>query len=306
MPTIDTTRPFRRQAALESGIGAKRLRGPGFVRVLPGVFVEAGIPITPSLRASAALTTATGHAHASHASAARVLGVPIPTMPHEYVTVPAAAERGATAGVRYVVRRTTDTIRVDGVRVSAPLQLFEELASLLPLVDLVVVGDHLVRRNGVTCEQLRDRAASLPGRLGRHARQAASYVRAKVDSPMETRIRMLLVLAGIPEPEVNLEIRDETGELLRRHDLAWRGVKVIVEYDGRVHIEREDCWERDIERREAVDADDWRVLTVVSKGVYRSPGQTVAKVFELLRSRGLEGLPPRPLPDWQPHFPERD
>ena len=70
----------------------------------------------------------------------------------------------------------------------------------------------------------------------RTAAQAAAYVRAKVDSPMETRLRMLVVLAGLPEPVINLEVRDEDGEVLRKYDLAYPVVKVAVEFDGQVHV----------------------------------------------------------------------
>ena len=40
--------------------------------------------------------------------------------------------------------------------------------------------------------------------------------------PMETRLRMLLVLAGLPEPRVNLTIRDVDGEPVRRSTSAGR------------------------------------------------------------------------------------
>ena len=89
-------------------------------------------------------------------------------------------------------------------------------------------------------------------------RRAAAYVRAEVDSPMETRLRMLLVLAGLPEPSINVKIRAVDGEVLRRYDLSFPTVRVIVEYDGRQHIERVEAWESDLERREAIDGDGWR------------------------------------------------
>lgn len=163
MTTLDTTHPFRRGTAIEHGIGTKRLRGPGFQRVLPGILLRADVPVTPLIRAEAALTTVKGPAHVSHASAARILGVPVPTIPDEFVTVPEPSARSATGGVRYVVRHRTDSVTVAGIPVSSPVQLFEELATILPLVDLVVAGDHLVRRHGVSCRQLGDQAAALRG-----------------------------------------------------------------------------------------------------------------------------------------------
>ena len=192
---------------------------------------------------------------------------------------------------------------VDGVRVSTLPDLFVELASVLPLVELVVAGDWMVRRARLAPTALIDAAGQAGGRAGDLARRAAAHVREKVDSPMETRLRMLLVLAGIPEPEVNLEIRTADGEVLRRYDLSWPGVRVIVEYDGRHHVQRVEQWEQDLTRREAIDDSEWRILVVVSSGIYKSPEDTVRRVHALLRRRGLVGLPVRPRDDWRPHFP---
>ena len=47
----------------------------------------------------------------------------------------------------------------------------------------------------------------MEGRGCRLARRAASLAREGVDSPQETRLRLLLVLAGLPEPRVNVIIR---------------------------------------------------------------------------------------------------
>ena len=174
---------------------------------------------------------------------------------------------------------------------------------MLPLVELVVVGDWMVRRHRVRPRTLAAAAAHAGGRAGVLARSAAAYVRERVDSPMESRLRMLLVLAGLPEPEINLEIRTADGEVLRRYDLCWPGVRVIVEYDGRHHVERVEQWEQDLRaarghRRQRVADPGRRVV-----GVYRSPEQTIRRVHALLRDRGLAGVPVRPREDWRPHFP---
>ena len=184
--------------------------------------------------------------------------------------------------------------------------MFVELAELLHLVDLVVVGDDLVRRRLVGCDALAAHTAGSSAPGARLARRAASYVRARVDSPMESRLRMLLVLAGIPEPEVNLTIRDADGEPLRRYDLSWPAAKTAGEYDGRQHAERIEQWEADLERREAIDDDEWRLLVVVASGIYHHPERTVWRVWRTLRARGLPGLPARPSEDWRPYFPSRD
>lgn len=300
---FDPRRPFPRWIGLRAGLSRTVVDGPEFRRVLHGVLVAADVPETPRLRAEAALTCFFDSAWASHATAARLWGAPIPPLDGEDVTVPFVAHRLRRAGLRVHVRLAAQTRLIDGVRVSTLPDLFVELADPLGLVDLVVAGDWMVRRKGVAIRQLVDAAAGAPGAAGRLAREAAALVRAKVDSPMETRLRLLLVLAGIPEPHVNAELRDVDGEVRRRFDLSWPGVRVIVEYDGRHHVERVDQWESDLTRREEIDDEGWRILVVVASGIYRSPGDTVRRVFRLLRSRGLEGLPARPSERWRNHFP---
>lgn len=52
---------------------------------------------------------------------------------------------------------------------------------------------------------------------------------------MESRLRMLLVLAGFAEPQVNFILRDLAGDWSRRFDLCYRALKLIIEYDGEQH-----------------------------------------------------------------------
>ncbi len=258
--------------------------------------------VTARVRAEAALVCFFAHAFASHATAARVWGAPIETGPGEHVTVPVAGERLRRDGVTCHVRADADAVVVDGVRVSSLPDLFVEMAGELSLVELVVLGDWMVRRKAMTPARLLAACLSAPGVAGRLARSAASYVRPGVDSPMETRLRMLLVLAGLPEPRVNLTIRDVDGEPVRRFDLSWPEGKVIVEYDGRHHVEREEQWEVDLARREEIDDHGWRILVVVARGIYRDPGSTVDRVWRVLRARGVPDVPSRPSQGWRPHF----
>ena len=120
---------------------------------------------------------------------------------------------------------------------------------------------------------------------------------------METRLRMLIVLAGIPEPEVNREIRGVGGRGVRRYDLSWPGVRMIVEYDGRHHVEVIEQWEADLERREAIDDDEWRILVFVAKDIFRRPDRTLDRLARVLRKARLPGLPRVLSEDWRPHFP---
>jgi very-short-patch-repair endonuclease len=52
---------------------------------------------------------------------------------------------------------------------------------------------------------------------------------------METRLRMLLVLAGLPRPQAQVKLFDETGQFIGRPDLYYPEAKLGIEYDGGTH-----------------------------------------------------------------------
>lgn len=305
MARFETRRPFTRSDALAAGISPKQLRGSRLGRIFTGVYIDARVPDHPLIRGEAALLIHPPGAFVSHATAALVHGVPVPNDPLTHVSVLEPRERRSRDGIRGHVGTDEGVVELGRVRVSGPCKMFVELASALSMVDLVVVGDALVRLRMATptsliaaCENSQDRHAST-------ALRAARYVRCDVDSPMESRLRLLIVLAGLPEPEVNHKLRDEHGNVTRRLDLSYPGVRLIVEYDGRQHVEIRRNWLSDLERREQFDDADWRILVVTSDGIYKNPGETVARIHQALRRQGWRGLPPQTSDAWRPHFPGR-
>lgn len=297
---FDPTRPFLRSAAVAKG-NARDLRTPAYKRLLHGIYVAASVEVTPVVIAEAALLPFGATAWASHATAARVLDLPIPALPGEHVTVVERRRRRGRKDVTCHLTRKGWVNEVSGVRISAPQQVFIELATQLNLVDLVIVGDHMVRKGFVDLDTLKRFCADASGPGAALARTAAGYVRSGVDSPMETRLRLLIVLAGLPEPEVNLLVGDEVER--RKYDLSYRRSKTILEYDGRQHVERVEQWEADLERREGIDDDQWRILVFVAKDIYKSPGRTLERIHRVLRLRGEPGVPATLSDAWRAHFP---
>jgi len=298
---LDVRRPFTRAQAVAAGIPAGALRRSSFQRIFRNVYIHASVPLAPLVVIQAALLIHPRGAFASHASAARVYDVPLPTLPDEHITVFADQDRRRRPGIRnHVAARGRKVVMVRGLPVSTPEDMFVELSELLGLVDLVVVGDALVRAKLTTPEALIARCAD----AGPLARRAAALVRRDVDSPMETRLRLLIVLAGLPEPKINHKIYRRDGSVRYRFDLSYPEFKILVEYDGRQHRDDLDQWDADTDRQDWFDHNGWMRVPVFSRGIYRRPDKTLERVAAALRSRGAR-LPRRLSGDWRAHFPVR-
>jgi very-short-patch-repair endonuclease len=303
---LDSTLPFTRAEARLAGIPMRDLAGPMFRRLFYNLYVSAATPVTALLRARAALKVSPRRSHASHFTAGEIWGGCVPQQPCTHVSSPREQSRCQRRGIcNHDLHDGADVVVHRGVRVSSPTQTFLDLAAVVDLVELVVFGDSIVKSGHVTPAEL-VRAADAWSCAGRRrARRAARLVRRGVDSPMESRLRMLIVLAGLPEPEVNVVLRNENGEWLVRFDLCYRGLKLVVEYDGRQHAEDDGQWDRDIDRREDLDAWGYRLVVVRSKGIYVEPQRTLERIARALRERGCRTVPRRLKEEWQQYFPGR-
>ncbi len=190
-----------------------------------------------------------------------------------------------------------------GIRLSTPAQAFCDLASAgASLVELVIAGDSSVKATRLPPDVFVAAADAWSGRHAKRARRAARLVRAGVDSPMKTRLRLLIVLAGLPEPQVSLILRARDGSWKRRFDLCYPGIHLIIEYDGRQHTFHLEQWRGDIIRREELDALGLRNLVVESSGIYVEPLRTLERIRTALRERGVRE--PRTFrTEWTRHFP---
>ncbi|MGN6414394.1 hypothetical protein [Flexivirga sp.] len=298
---FDPRLPFRRAAGLRHGIGRRALQSNGFRQLYRGCYVSANVIPNLVMRATAALEMVPGAYGLSHHSATTWYGATAPDTPDIHLAVPHRL-RCDLPGIRIHRYRTPPLLWTRrGIKVTAPVQTFVDMAATSDLVDLVVLGDSLVRRTSVTPSELRAFAReSRASGIGR-ARRAGSLVRAHVDSAQETRSRLLIVLSGMPEPAVDLRFHSDDGNLLRRIDMGYEDVKLAVEYDGRQHIDRQAHWGNDIGRREYFEGLGWRFIILISPDIWTTPGQTVERVHGALLDRGV--AVPLLRDDWRLHFP---
>ena len=126
-------------------------------------------------------------------------------------------------------------------------------------------------------------------------------VRVGAESPPETWLRLLVVLGGMPEPEVNGTIVGPGGRPVYRLDLAWKKILLGLEYDGRHHAEDACQWHHDIDRRQWFESQGWRLLQVTSRDT-RNPAGTLARICQAARERGLELPTGVPGTAWRRHL----
>jgi len=297
--------PLTRTQALRRGFTDKQLWGPKFQRLFQGVYLPAGETVCVLQRARAALMIAPDGSYASHHTAAILWGAVPPDTTDTHICVP---ESGPSRSVRQgiVAHRAepgVEPVRHRGLLVAAPAAVFLQMAAVAPdLVELVVLGDSLVRTGRITPEALVEVADEWDSKGARRARRAARLVRSGVDSPMESRLRMLIVLAGFPEPVVNVILRQENGEWDLRLDLSYPELKLVIEYDGWHHLRQKKQWSRDLRRREWLERQGWRVIVINSDAFYNEPLPTLRRIRDAMLDRGARRLPLRPPAGWNRQF----
>jgi hypothetical protein len=307
IPSWMLTGPFLARDAARLGVGASVLRGQRFRSIHRGVYVSAALPDTVGLRVDAARLALPPTAVFSHQTAARLSALPVPAEDRVHVTLPAGSRRPVICGVA-IHEGSLDSVTVDrqGRPVTTAERTFVDLATALGLVDLVVVGDAMVRAGATSCDRL---ATVVDGMVGRRqirlARRAASLVRPRVDSPMETRFRLLIVLAGLPCPEPCAEVRDEYGQWVATVDLRYRDQRIAIEYDGDLHRTSKRKWRSDVRTRDALHRLGWDVVVVTADDLHARPLQTLWRIQEALLERGHPGVPGHLDPAWETHFPTR-
>lgn len=280
---------FRGSRAVASGLLTRNdLRSKAWRPLFRDIYADAHLPVSHRTRCKVAASwlIPPGGAVAGRAAAALYGAVrPGPDEPVD-VIVPAGTRFGPLAGLR--VHSATldggDLRRVDGMTVTSPERTCWDIARWLYVVEAMVVIDSLLARRVVALDQLREYALRRAGDRGwRTLMRAVRLADAGAESPQESRVRVRLVLAGLPRPETQYVVT-HNGRFIARLDLAWPEYKVAVEYDGLWHDDPEQ-FHRDRQRLNRLLGGDWIVLHVTAKRLRDDFDAFLAEVRAALRSR---------------------
>jgi hypothetical protein len=289
VPTPLTRAPFRGSTAISAGLLSKTmLRTRVWRRLLPDIYAHRDVPLDHQVWCAAVglilpRGTAIGGPSAAHLWGAELL------RPEPPVSVVAPRDRWTSRHPRVVTHHTVigeaDTTVLDGLAVTTPARTAFDLGRRLDRVDSLVLLDAMLRRQtldaGAVAELSRQRHW-WPGTP--RLREVISLADGRAESPMETRLRLLLHDAGVPAPHPQFEIHDFGGRLIARVDLGWPAAKVAAEYEGDHHRER-DQYRRDVTRYNALRDAGWTVFRFTANDVLRRARHTALMVAAELAKR---------------------
>ena len=147
---------------------------------------------------------------------------------------------------------------VRGLRATTVERTFRDLSRRLEPVELLVLADAALRLG-----------------LGRFHELAQP-----AESPMETRLRWVLLSAELPAPEVQTDLYSSTGEFVGRADLYYPAANLVIEFDGGNHRDR--LVDDDRRQNRLVNA-GYRILRFTTAVLRGRPEAVVAQVRQLLR-----------------------
>jgi very-short-patch-repair endonuclease len=252
IPPELTLRPFSLQEARAAGVTLDALRRKSWRRLGSEIYCWAGLAEDhwrllaawrgqlPPDAAFAGLTSAWLHR----------LDVD-PVHPVEVVVPPGSGVRSRPG---LVVRHgRAETVAVRGLPATKIQETFRDLRRRLAPVEYLVLADRALRL-----------------KLGRFSDLAEP-----AESPMETRLRWLLIQSGLPRPEVQRDLRDTDGRFIGRADLYYAQADLVIEYDGANHRER---LIEDNRRQNHILNAGFHLLRFTAGDVNQSPDSLVAQV----------------------------
>lgn len=254
-----------------------------------GTHLPRGVSPTYLNRCLALQSRLPAHAFFSGITAARIIGLPLPSALERDVRVHVSVPRPRVAPTgRHVVGHVSSfdaTVLWHGARVSPPARTWCELARALALDDLVACGDFLIHHELpiVTPAALEAAVLSWDRRAGcARLRAALPLLSERSESRAESRLRVLITLAGFEGLSVNLWIVTSTSSRYRA-DLAFEKQKVIVEYQSRFH-DNTKAFTDDMTRKSRLEADGWHVFEVNARDL-DDPAELLARLRGLLARR---------------------
>jgi len=302
LPAHLAAAPFTFDEARASGVSASRLKRKDVVHIGRELYRPSDWSF--ELEAAArALSAASPGAWISHVTAARLRCQLLPPWLADSTelhlskprSLPSVRRKGVVGHT--VFAREDEIESIDGISISTRSRTWLDLARRLSVNDLVCLGDQLIRIPRVDFEgrtQAYDTLDGLRSLVGRHpnlqgvvrARDALDLMRVGSDSAPESLLRLAMADAGLPEPDLQLSLRDADG-VSPSADLGYRHRRVAIQYDGEHHLlDAQSLSDR--RRNKAFESAGWTVL-IFDKDDFADGFQSaIGKIKRTLRTAWLD------------------
>jgi very-short-patch-repair endonuclease len=166
------------------------------------------------------------------------------------------------------------------MRATSIPRTLSDLCVRLTVTEAVVVADMVLHAGLATLVDLDELCVIRGGHSGvAKLRMVADLADAASESPMETRLRVLLELKGLPRPQSQVPIHDGRGRFVGRPDLYYASHRLGVEYDGGTH--RASLAE-DNRRQNRLLAAGIRLLRFTAGDIFNNPDSVAAQVRGVL------------------------
>ena len=296
-PSLLTGLPFTVATARELGVSRGRLRSSLWRPVCTGVVVAKETPDSLELFLAAARLILPEGAVVSGRAAAAIHGVDIRRRPGEPLDITIDRKWAPSGRGLLVPHRAPlpdeDLVEIGGLLVTNPLRTAYDLLRGFDLskesrrydvVEAVVAADAFLHQHLITPDLLREFQKDRRWPNGLRIDRVLELADAGAESPMESRLRMVLVIdAQLPRPETQYVIPygDEGKEF--RVDIAYPGPRLGVEYKGAWHAEGERP-NLDHRRLNTLTGERWHVLEYWNEDYRDHRATIVRQVTDYLRS----------------------
>lgn len=297
------TGPFTYSEGLSSGLTPGRLRHRELLILSRGIRQIKNDADTPLALLARPFTLVNGYSAASHATAFELWDFPGFLPQDEQPTIHISRQYPHTSLRREGItsHRTMlspeEIIFHQGLWITSRKRTWLDCARRMSIDELVVVADHLIRSPRpdfenrfnpyCTIAELKDLLQKHKGTPGiRKAREALLLARIGSDSAPETRLRLAVSRAGLPEPQLNVPVKLSAG-VVRVPDESFSEYKVAVEYEGNFHSLDERV-QRDVAREEDFVAAGWKQVRITRRHMPNGAHAAVAKIRTALIENGWQ------------------
>ena len=280
-------RAFTRTEAASLGVTPRMLQHRRFSEVFPSVYRATETELDDLGLIDAARRCLPDDARVSHQTRLRLLGLEYgPLLPLHFTV-----GRDLHLAIDDIFLHRTVKMPLRDERAVCVEAAFVSVAGEMRLIDLIKIGDWLIHRGHLDPARLLAFAGAEPWRPGAHVIPwVIPHLDGRARSLKESETRAVLVFAGLPMPEVNLDIYDG-GSFLGCADLAYLLWKLIIEYEGRQHAFDVAQFDRDIHRYAGFRSGGWEYVQVTQNKLAR-PRALVLDIHRVLKARGYDGPPP--------------